>query len=181
MHSDKDIINLFFERSEQAISILSEKYGSLCRKIAFGILKNNEDTEECLNSSYMNVWKSIPPTKPDSLTAYICTVVRNAAFEAYSRAKKHCCDTSLDELEWLVTEPDTVERLADGAELSEMLNSFLSKQNEKNRKIFMGRYYFNMSNAEIAERLKMSESAVKTRLSRIRDSLKTYLSDKGVL
>lgn len=181
MPVDKDIIELFFQRSEDALAELQTKYGLLCRKIAYGILKSNEDTEECLNSSYLSIWNSIPPTRPDSLCAYLCAVVRNAAFELYKKNKNKYTELSLEELEWLITDEDMVNRLENGVELGEMLNEFLEKSKLKNRRLFMARYYYNMSIGEIAMKFDMSESAVKTRLSRIRSDLKAFLSERGVI
>ena len=177
---DSKIIGLFFDRSEQALSELSAAYGNLCRKIAYGILKNNEDTEECLNTSYMRLWDSIPPTKPDSLRAYLCSVVRNTAFSIYTKEKLHNCDESFEELSDVIADERTVECYSDGIQLASCINDFLSETDAKNRKIFMGRYYYNMSVAEIAHRLSISESAVKTRLSRLRQKLRSYLSERGV-
>ncbi len=177
---DSKIIELFFSRSEEALSELSAKYGKLCSKIAYGILKNKEDTEECLNTSYMCLWNSIPPQRPDSLRAYLCTVVRNNAFSLYSRNKYRWYDDSFDELNEIITDSRTIEEISDGAELSEFINDFLGETDEKNRKIFVARYYYNMSIAEIAAKLFMSEPAVKTRLSRLRQNLRTYLSERGV-
>lgn len=181
MPKDLEIIELFFQRSEDALAEIQEKYGRLCRKIAYGILKSSEDTEECLNTSYLSVWNAIPPTRPDSLCAYLCAVVRNAAFEIYR--KNHCrsCEESFDELEDIIADELTAERLADGNMLSELLNEYLSSAKPLNRKLFMARYYFNMSVREMSERFGMSETAVKTRLSRIRSSLRSYLSERGVV
>lgn len=177
---DSKIIELFFSRSEEALTELSAKYGRLCSKIAYGILKNKEDTEECLNTSYMHLWNSIPPQKPDSLRAYLCAVVRNNAFAIYSKSKYRYCEDSFEELSGIITDSRTIEELSDSAQLSELLNGFLADTDRKNRKIFMARYYYNMSIAEIADKLFMSESAVKTRLSRLRQALRTYLSERGV-
>ncbi len=177
---DSKIIELFFSRSEEALSELSAKYEKLCRKVAFGILKNNEDTEECINTSYMSLWNSIPPAKPDSLCAYLCAVVRNNAFSLYSKRKYRFCEESFEELCEVITDEMTAEKLADGIYLGSLINDFLAEEEVKNRKIFMARYYYNMSVSEIAYRLSLSESAVKTRLSRARQRLRDFLSERGV-
>ncbi len=177
---DSRIIGLFFSRSEEALTELSAAYGKLCRKIAYGILKNNEDAEECLNTSYMCLWNSIPPQKPASLRAYLCSIVRNNAFAVYAKNKSRCCEGSFEELSGIITDSRTVEELADGAELAAYINDFLARSEEKNRKIFMARYYYNMSVEEIATKLSMSNSAVKTRLFRLKQNLRTFLSERGV-
>lgn len=177
---DKKIKELFFSRSENAISELSAAYGKLCGKIAYGILKNKEDTEECLNTSYLCLWNNIPPKDPESLRAYLCTVVRNNAFKLYTRNKYKYCEESFDELNEIISDRRTANELSDGIQLSELLNGFLSETKPQNRQLFMQRYYYNMSINEISQKSGLSESAVKTRLSRIRAALRTYLSERGV-
>lgn len=177
---DSKIIELFFSRSEEALSELAAKYEKLCRKIAFGILKNNEDAEECINTSYMCLWNSIPPAKPDSLCAYLCSVVRNNAFNLYTKRKYRFMEDSFEELCDIIADEMTVENFSDGIFLGSLINDFLAETDVKNRKIFMARYYYNMSVSEIAHRLSLSESAVKARLSRIRHSLRDFLSERGV-
>lgn len=177
---DKKIIELFFNRSENAISELQAAYGQLCGKIAYGILKNKEDTEECLNTSYLCLWNSIPPKNPDSLRAYLCTVVRNNAFKLYTKAKYRYCEESFDELSEIITDSRTTDLFSDGVQLAALLNDFLAQSKPKNRELFTARYYFNMSVSEISRKFGMNESAVKTRLSRIRTALRAYLSERGV-
>lgn len=180
MMNDGDIIGLFFDRSESALAEVQGKYGRLCRKIAYGILKNYEDMEECVDTAYMSLWNSIPPKKPDSLCSYLCTIVRNAAFEAYSKRKYKTYEEPFDELSEVIADEGTSRRLLDGMELSAFLNDFLKKEKPLNRKLFMGRYYYNLSISELSESLNMSESAVKTRLSRIRSALRSYLEEQGI-
>ena len=100
---DKKIIELFYERSEQAITELSKKYGLLCEKIADNILNNHLDAEECVNDAYLAVWNTIPPQNPDSLVSYVCRIVRNQAIKKYHEntalKRNSIYDTSLDELE----------------------------------------------------------------------------------
>ena len=180
MINDGDIIEMFFNRSESALAEVQGKYGRLCRKIAYGILKNYEDMEECVDTAYMSLWNSIPPKKPDSLCSYLCTIVRNAAFEIYSKRKYKTYEEPFDELSEVIADTCTAQQLSDGVELSALLNKFLEKEKQLNRKLFMGRYYYNLSISELSKRLNMSESAVKTRLSRIRSALRSYLSEQGI-
>lgn len=178
--NDSDIIGLFFNRSERALAEVQGKYGRLCRKIAYGILKNYEDMEECVDTAYMSLWNSIPPKKPDSLCSYLCTIVRNTAFEVYSKRKYKTYEEPFDELSEIITDTSAIGQLSDGIELSTFLNEYLSKEKPLNRKLFMGRYYYNLSISELSKRLNMSESAVKTRLSRIRAALRSYLQEQGI-
>lgn len=177
---DKKIIELFFSRSEQAIAETQTKYGRLCSKIAYGILSNNEDAEECVSSSYMKLWNAIPPKNPESLCGYLCMIVRNTALTAYDRLRRRSYDEQYNELAEIIPDKATVESRLDGSLLVGYINDFLSKTSRKNREVFVSRYYFNMSVADTARGLGISESAVKTRLSRTREALRQYLNERGV-
>jgi len=176
---DKDIISLFFSRSEKAISELSLKYEKLCRKISYSILHNEEDMEECVNSAYERLWSSIPPKNPESLSGYLCMTVRNIALNTCRKANRRGEDF-YEGLSEVIPDTNTVESAFDSKHTAELINEFLLKTGKKNRKVFTARYYFGMSVKEIAESFDMSENAVKTRLSRVRNELRTYLSEKGV-
>lgn len=177
---DSGIIDLFFARSEQGLTELHDKYGKLCRQIAMNILSNSEDADEIVNAAYMSVWNAIPPARPQSLCGYVCAAVRNAAINAYSKAKRHSCDELYDELAEILPSDRTVESDYESRQITVLINEFLSKQNKKGRSIFVARYYYNMSVKQIAQSVGMTETAVKTRLSRTRDALGKFLSERGV-
>lgn len=177
---DKKIIELFFQRSEQALSETQTKYGKLCSGIAYGILTNAQDAEECVSSSYVKLWNAIPPKRPESLCGYLCMIVRNTALTAFSRISRRSYEEQYDELAEIIPDNQTVESRFEGTQLGEYLNEFLGGTSKKSRQIFVSRYYFNMSVADIARGLSMSESAVKTRLSRIRADLRKFLCERGV-
>lgn len=101
---DSKIIELFFLRSEQAVTELSFKYGETCRKIALNILNNLEDAEECVNDTYMGTWNSIPPQKPNPLSTYVCKITRNIALKRYryNTAKKEIVFTIYRFLNWKI-------------------------------------------------------------------------------
>lgn len=126
---DSKIIELFFARSEQAISELASKYGKLCLKIAKNILSNTSDAEECVNDTYLGAWNSIPPAKPDPLQAYICRIVRNISIMKYhsnTAVKRNSFYSSaLDELELCLSSPASVEDSVSANELAGLLDSFL--------------------------------------------------------
>ena len=117
---DRKIIELFFERSEQAIIELSKKYGSVCERVAFHILNNRQDTEECVNDAYLGVWNTIPPQEPDRLLSYVCRIVRNLAVKKYHKntaAKRNSIyDVALDELENCFPSSVSVEAVFDANE-----------------------------------------------------------------
>lgn len=178
--NDIEIIELFFLRSEQAITETKVKYGSLCMKIANAILLNLEDSEECVSSSYLKLWNAIPPKKPESLCGYLCKTVRNTALSAFKRISRRGYDEQYDELDEIIPSPLTVEQAYDSKQLGIYLNEFLEKSKRKNREIFTARYFFNMSIKEIADEFDMSETAIRSRLLRTRTELKEYLSERGV-
>ena len=178
---DNQIIELYFQRDEQAIAETQTKYGRLCGKIAGGILTRPEDAEEAISSSYMKLWNAIPPKRPTSLCGYLCAIVRNTALNLYDNLRRRSCEELYGELAEVIPDSVSVDQQYDSREISDSLNSFLRGCNKKNRDIFTGRYYFNMSVRDIAEGMGMTETAVKTRLSRTRAELKRYLVSSGVI
>lgn len=176
---DKKIIDLFFSRSEQAISETDIKYGRLCKKISIGILHNEEDSDECINSSYQKLWDSIPPKKPESLCAYLCATVRNAALNICRANNRRSADY-YDGLEEVIPDNRTIEEAMDSKETARLINEFLGKTSTNNRRVFVARYYFGMSVRQVANGYNMSETAVKSRLSRVRKKLQKYLMERGV-
>lgn len=177
---DNQIIELYFRRSEQAIAETQSKYGRLCSRIAAGILTRPEDAEEAVSSSYMKLWNAIPPKRPASLCGYLCAIVRNTALNLYDSLRRRSCEELYGELADIIPDRVTAEEEFSSREIAVYLNAFLRGCSKKNRDIFTGRYYFNMSVRDIAEGMGMTESAVKTRLSRTRAVLKQYLIEKGI-
>jgi RNA polymerase sigma-70 factor (ECF subfamily) len=177
--NDEKLIQLYFDRDERAVKETSEKYGKLCRKISYDILKNEEDCEECLNSSYLKVWNCIPPTRPESFSAFLTKIVRNTALTLSRKLGKHKTDYIYDELEEVLSGKD-LESIVDDRNITAIINSFLDRQKKRNRDIFVARYYFNMSTREIAMNFDMTDTAVRSRLTRTREQLKKYLEERGV-
>ena len=130
---DSKIIELFYERSEQAIVELSKKYGDTCHKIAVNILKNDSDAEECVNDTYLGVWNSIPPNHPDSLSAYVCRIARNLSLKRYqyntASKRNSVYDTSMEELEEYIASLKDVESEIESQQLTKTIEqiSALSK------------------------------------------------------
>lgn len=180
---DKTIIKHFFERDERAVSETSEKYGTFLYRIAEKILSNKEDAEECTNETYLKTWDAIPPQRPKVFPAFLGTIVRNISFDHYSmtRAEKRgggVIDAVLDELAECI--PDTKADVeCDEDELKKVIDSFVRALPDRNRKIFVMRYWSNESVSTIAGRLKMSENSVSAVLTRIRKKMKKYLAERG--
>lgn len=180
---DVEIIELFFERSQKAISELSAKYGKLIFKIADNALHNREDAEECVNDTYLSVWDAIPPQRPNSLLAFVCRIARNISINRYKRdpSKKHgAYDVCFDELKECIPSNETAEERFDANELSSLIDEFLDALDKKNRMLFVRRYYYMDSFEDIAAAAGMSEGAVRTRLTRLRGKLKDFLESRGV-
>lgn len=181
---DQAIIDLFFHRSEQAISELSKKYGRLCCKVASNILHNSLDTEECVNDTYLCMWNSVPPQQPNPLMTYVCSITRNLALKKYHAStavkRNSYYDVALEELESCLSVPDTAESAYSAVELAELLGRFLSALNVENRVVFLRRYWYADSISAIAIRLHMSENQVSVRLHRTRKKLQAYLRKEGV-
>ncbi len=177
---DKELIELYFERDENAITETDIKYGRLCRKISFGILHNNEDSEECINSSYLKVWNAIPPKRPDNFCGYICKVVKNTAITIYKKVSKQEENEIYTELDSVVNYNSNVEKKLESNIISSLLNQFLLKQSEKNRTVFVARYYYNMPCKDIAEIIGVTENAIKLNLSHTRKKLSDFLQKNGI-
>lgn len=181
---DSKIIDLFFERSEQAISELSKKYGSMCTKMAYNVLNNESDAEECVNDAYLGLWNTIPPQNPKPLLSYVCRIVRNLALKKYhaNTAKKRnsTYDVALDEIEGCFPANNSVEERIEATELAKIIDSFLEGLGREDRIMFVRRHYYSDSIEELAGLFNTSRHNISVRLSRIRKNLKKYLVKEGV-
>lgn len=181
---DKSIVQLYWDRDEQAISATSEKYGNYCTTIARNILGNNEDADECVNDTYLHVWNSIPPHRPQILSAFLGKITRNLSLNRY---KMNTADKRgggeipavLDELAEIVSGKENVESEIDRKELSRTINEFLGTLSNDKRNIFVCRYWFSESVIEIAKRHHMTENNVSVQLNRVRRKLHDYLLERG--
>ncbi len=182
---DATIIELFFQRSEQAIRELDHKYGKTCKKLSYNILNNIQDAEECLNDAYLGAWNTIPPARPDPLLTYLCKIVRNLSLNAYWRkaASKRSGHYTLamEEIEACIAGPDTVEAEVETKELAGMIQAFLDTLSTQNRIIFMRRYWFSESYQDIAALVGLTKKNVSVRLTRIRQKMREYLAEREVL
>lgn len=181
---DKTIIQHYWDREERALSETAEKYGRFCSSIADNILKNREDTKECVNDTYLKTWNTIPPQRPEIFPAFLGRIVRNLAFDRYrmSGSEKRGggqTETVLEELDECV--PDkSAEIECEVSELSIALDEFLETLPEKKRKILVLRYWYTESVQDIAVELHMSESNVSATLNRLRKKLRSYLTERGL-
>ena len=183
--NDERIIELFFERSEQAIKELDGKYSKVFRSLSFKILNNHQDVEECVNDSYLGTWNAIPPAKPNPLLAFVCKIVRNISLKRYEQntaAKRNSYyDVAMEELGDCLASTTTIEEEIAERELTEIIESFLDSLSKENRVIFLRRYWFSDTYADIAKQVGLTEKNVSVRLTRIRKELREYLLEREVL
>lgn len=183
---DNRIIDLFFSRSEQAIQEVQGKYGNFCYKIAWNILENREDSEESVNDTYLSAWRSIPPTRPKRLSAYLAKLTRHIALDRWRRRsaeKRGGGETALalEELEDCLSGGDNTQAALLGKQLQEALNRFLESLPEKERVIFVSRYWYLYPVKEIARHTGATESGIKTQLFRTRNRLRFFLEKEELL
>jgi RNA polymerase sigma-70 factor (ECF subfamily) len=180
---DLRIIEMYFARDERAIKETDVKYGKLCHKIAYNILHNREDSEECVSDTYIGVWNAVPPTRPKNLMAFVCRITRNLSLkrvEAASRQKRsQAVLVSLDELAEILPDERVEGSLTDEG-IGKAISDFLRNENADVRNVFIRKYYFFDSVGDIARRFGFTESKVKNMLFHTRNKLKEYLIKEGI-
>lgn len=181
---DSKIIELYFERSEQAIPETAEKYGAYCKTIAKNILQNEEDAEECLNDTYFAAWNSIPPAVPEKLSIFLGKIARNLSLNRYRKNKTQKrggkeISVVFEEMEEVVSGSDDIEKNYERREVLLAVNEFLGTLPEEKRSIFICRYWYFDSTEDIAKRFGMKENGIYSSLERTRKKLRKYLSERG--
>ncbi len=182
--TDEMIIDLFFERSEQAISELDKRHGGAVGRVALNILGDVEDAKECVNDTWLGAWNSIPPNRPSPLRTYVCKIARNLATKRYhaDRARKRSSqyDLALDELADCLPDSGSVEDEAAAKELAEIINAFLDTLTYEDKFLFMRRYWYADSLSDIAAMAGMSYNNAAVRLFRVKEKLRRILEKEGV-
>lgn len=181
---DKQIVQLFFERNEEALSAVSQKYGRYCEIIAKNVLGNTSDAAECFNDTLLDVWNSIPPNKPENLRTYVGKIARNNALDRLKRetAKKRGGEMKsiVDELADFSSDY-SVESVAEQHEIIAEINGFLKRLTERKRKVFVLRYWYCCEVSEIAEVTGLTEANVYNVIKWERKKLLDYLKKRGLL
>ena len=181
---DSKIIDLFFERSEQAIDELRRKYGPAVEKTAANILRDRLDVEECANDTYLKAWNSIPPQSPNPLASYVCRIARNLAINRYhaNRAEKRNrnYDLVLEEMGECIPSSMNVETEVEAKELTALINDFLSTLPAEDRFLFVRRYWYADSVSDLAAMTGGSPNRVSLRLFRMREKLRKRLMKEGL-
>ena len=181
---DNEIVERFLCRDEIAIKLTSEKFGSRLRSLANGIVNDNQTAEECENDTYWAAWNSIPPHEPRNyLYAFLARITRHISLNCCrnrDRLKRaaHICELS-SEMEQCIPSPDDAECRIDEMVLSCAINKFLGMLDEEKRNIFVRRYWYLDSIADISKRFNLSESKVKITLHRCRNRLRDQLKEEG--
>lgn len=182
---DQLIIKMFNDRNEQAIAELTKSYGKTCKSIAYNILKNEQDAEECVNDTYMAAWNNIPPENPKPLSAYIYRITRNLALKKYEKntaiKRNSFYDVSFDELEDCFKGIDDTNDEIIVMEIIECINKYLGKIKQKDRVIFVKRYWYCKEIKEIADEMGLSENYINVHLHRTREKLRKYLVMEGLI
>lgn len=183
---DSEILDLYWARDERALTETQRTYGAYCHSIAWHILYDNEDADECVNDTWFRAWKAIPPGRPGKLALFLGTITRNISLDRWKgkRAEKRgggVVAVALDELAECVPDGHDTEALIEAEELQRVLNSFLHTLSEKDCNVFLRRYWYAEEYSEIAERYGLKLNTVKTSLFRTRGRLKEYLQKEGVV
>ncbi len=176
---DAVIVELYLARDERAIRETERYYGAACMRVSMGILSNRSDAEECVNDGYLKTWNSIPPTRPLSLGGYILRIVRNLSInrlrDVTAAKRNRDLTVSIDELDECL--PD---RYTDADGLDSALTQFVAALGERDRRLFLGRYWFNLPVKELAAEWDMSPNAVSQNLSKTREKLRAFLENGGI-
>lgn len=182
---DSRIVDLYWQRSDKALAETDRKYGRYCRTVAYNILENPEDSDECVNDTYLRAWNSMPDARPQVLSAYLAKITRNLAISMLRKRNslRHGggqTALALDELAEIVPAEQNMEAVIELREMTRLLDAYLSTLPVMERQIFMARYFFMVPVKDIAAKFGFSESKVKSMLSRTRGKLRRYLEEEGL-
>ena len=182
---DSDIIELYWQRDQQAIGETAGKYGSFLWGISWNILRSHGDAEECVNDTYLRTWNAIPPTRPTAFRAWLGRITRNLSLDRWKQSRAKCrggddMEILLGELDICVPERRGMEAALEDQEIAALISTFLRKLPKESRIMFLRRYWYGDSLADIAKRLGCGEGKVKSSLFRTRNALRAYLEQEGV-
>ena len=176
--SDGEIVELYFARNEQAIAETDRKYGKVCMQVSMNIVESRPDAEECVSDGYLKTWHAIPPTRPQSLCAFVCRIVRNLSInrlrEMKAERRNRDLTLSFEELESCISVDESHADI-----LPCLISSFLEGMEETDRKLFMGRYFHATPVKELAKTYGLTPNAVSLRLYKTREKLRLHLEEGG--
>lgn len=182
---DEQIVTLYWQRNERAIDETRIKYGHYCHSIAYNILANTQDAQECENDTYLAAWNAMPPHRPGILSTFLGKLTRRISLDRrkYRNAQKRGGDTvtlSLEELTGCIPCGQSFSEVLQERELAQLISQFLRKLSQQDRQIFIRRYWYCDSITQIASQFSSSESRIKMVLLRTRNKLMEYLKKEGV-
>ena len=182
--SDEEIINLYWQRQEQAIKETDLKYGRYLFTIAYNIVHDRLDCEECLNDTYLGTWNAIPPNRPNIFQVFLARIMRNSAVDKYrertaSRRIPSELTDSLSELEEAISYSENISENVFVKDAIKVLNTYLMELDDKDRFVFVCRYYYADSVPQIAKMTQLSERSVFRILATTREKLKKKLEEAG--
>ena len=176
---DERIVSLYWERDESAIQRTEEKYGRYCYAIAYNILHSREDADECVNDTWLRAWTSIPPARPAYLQQFLGGITRHISLDKYRSNQRNAITVAIDELGDVVNDEPSVPTQAEMREMMLAIDRFLWSLPARECNVFIRRYYHFDEIKDIAKRYKLTQSNIKTILSRTRAKLRTYLEKEG--
>ena len=178
---DKEIVELLYNRDERGVKAVQDKFSKLVMNVCRGILRSGEEAEQCANDTLLKLWESIPPDRPENLTGYIAKIARRITLNRlrYDTAQKRNSDL-LTELDECIPSDCSVERQAELSELTAAINEWLRGLPDNQQRLFTLRYFYTYGVKEAAKACDMSKTAATTALMRLRESLKKYLTERGV-
>lgn len=183
--SDEQIIELYFAREEKAIAETDKKYCEYLHAVAYHILYNEQDVDECLQDTYLKTWNSIPPHRPRMLRAFLAKITRNLALDRIElmgrqkRVPEEACQP-LDELQEFLPDPLDLDRELQDATVARIITRYLDEASDRRMYIFTSRYFFSLTIGQIAKRLSCSQSLVSKELAVIRQELRAKLEEEGI-
>ena len=181
---DEKIIDMYFDRNEEAISETDKKYGAYLCTLGMNILNNREDTEECVNDTYIKTWNSIPPNRPKIFKAFLSKIMRNLSLDKleYYKAKRRVPQNVVDSLSDYanIASDSTLDEDYESWLIGKIINKYLESAPDRKVYIFMSKYFFFMPAEEIAKKMDCSRAFIERELAQIREELKIALEAQGI-
>ena len=181
---DKKIVDLYWDRSESAISETQTKYGKLLYRLSFSLLSSREDAEECVNDTYIAAWNAMPDERPEFLCAFLCKIDRRVSINKYNslhRQRRGGAGLIIEELTDCIPSKNDVSDSYENKRLGEIINRFLEGLDTEKRVVFVKRYFYSKSIYEISQQMNISEGKIKSMLFRMREQLYTILEREDLL
>ena len=183
---DRQIVDLYWQRSSEAIAQSQQKYGAYCYAVSHNILQNREDAQECVNDTWLQAWNAMPPQRPTYLSAFLAKITRNLAFNRWNSRSAETrgggeLPLVLEELAECVAAPSDVEQEYNARELEQAVSRFLRGLPAREANVFLRRCFFTEPLPDIARRYGLSENHVSVLLSRTRKKLRNFLAKEGFL